>query len=164
VSNEARLTRALGPGAAKLKRIASLDGRGLRVGAMGEGGGPSPLYRNEDGTSGPPVATILLWHEYGLGVPERSVIRATLASRKRELAERTSVAAARVAGGVSVDRALEQVGRWLSGAFGRRILEGITPGLAPATLAQRFPRVADVPLAKTGQILQLVRSMRMVAF
>lgn len=164
MTSSAKLTRAMGPGAAKLKRIAALDGRGIRVGAMGPGGGPSPPYRNPDGSTGPSVATILLWHEYGLGVPQRSVIRAVLRSRRAELAQRTSVAAARVAGGVSVDRALEQVGRWLSGAFVRRIEEGIPPALSERTLAERYPRIADVPLAKTGQILQLVSAMRMVAF
>lgn len=158
----AKLVRTPGPGMKMLTRLAELGRFSLEVGAMGPGGGPSPRYIDEHGKPGLPIATILFFHEFGLGVPRRSVIGATLASKRSELQQRAMVAAARVAGGVSPERALEQVGRWLGGAFVRRIEAGIAPPLSAETLARTPNRIARVPLLNTGQVRELVRSIRWV--
>lgn len=151
----ATLRRIPGPGAAVLRRLEELHGKQIEVGSQG-----GERYIDEHGRPGLPVATILMFHEYGLGVPQRSVIRATIRSRRAEIAQRTHVAAARVLQGVSIQRALEQVGRWLAGAMVRRIEEGLRPALAPSTLARTPNRIANVPLLNSGQIREFVRSIR----
>lgn len=151
----AKLERTVGPGRRVVAQLAALDGASVEVGVIDT----TERYIDENGKPGLPIATILAFHEFGLGVPQRSVIRATLASRRAELAQRATVAAAQVVGGRSVERAVEEVGRWLSRAFVRRIEEGLTPPLARSTL-EKGHRISHLPLLKSGQIRQFVRAIR----
>lgn len=152
----AKLTRIPGPGVEIMEAVQKLAGLGVLVGA------DDRPYQDPDGNDpGMMVSEILEIHEYGLGVPQRSVIRATLASRKGELAAFAREAAKAVTDGADPGAEVEGVGLWLADAFVERVREGISPALSEETLADPYPRLSHHPLSKTGQILDYLTSIRL---
>lgn len=145
------------------KALAALDQIGVAVGSQGEGGGPSPQHRDRRGRFGETCATILRRHEFGLGVPERSVFRAYLAAHARELTQAAAKATRAVARGeILPDAVAEQVGEHAVAGLRERILERIPPPLAESTLADPRRDQAGIPLSDTGQLIASIRWARTV--
>lgn len=109
---------------------------------------------NDGRDSGLPVATILAIHEYGVGVPERSVIREWVAGNADVLRRAHSTGTQReLAGRGTREDTYKSVGKAASEGLQRRIRNFIPPPLSPRTMANpdRDPR--GIPLWDTGQIL-----------
>ena len=68
---------------ALIAATAKLKGKGVRFGYTGDDAATTPPL----GDSGQTVATIMQLHEFGIGVPERSTVRATVAAKRTELAK-----------------------------------------------------------------------------
>lgn len=136
----------------------TLSGSTLRVGVMGEGGGPAPKYEPPQGQTGPDVdlATLLAWHEFGLvpGVPARPVLRTWATAERRRITEAVQAVAKAAASGRRFDETVQRVGEKLAASLRRHLLRGVAPPLAPSTLERVAPRTA--PLA-TDQILRAIR-------
>jgi hypothetical protein len=123
----------------------------LTVGVHGEEGGAA----HGEGLT---VADVGSFHEFGLGVPQRSFIRGwfdeavgsgelgALLSAQLKLA---------VAGKVTLDQALERVGLKVEAGVKKRITQRIPPPLAPSTIAKKG---SSVPLIDTGQLRASIRA------
>lgn len=93
------------------------------------------------------VATI---NEYGLGVPERSFIRAWAdenADTHQDFLRRAGVEI--VKGRLTATQALDQVGLKMVGEVQTRMAGGIPPPNAPSTIAKKG---SSTPLEDTGQL------------
>lgn len=136
----------------------TLSGSTLRVGIMGEGGGPAPMYRPPEGESGPEVdlATLVAWHEFGLvpGAPARPLLRSWALAERRRITEAVQAVAKAAASGKRYEETIARVGEKLVRSLRRHIERGVPPPLAPSTLERVAPRTA--PLA-TDQILRAIR-------
>lgn len=150
------ITRKPGPGRAVLERVVKLDG--IRV----DIGDPGAVYDDPGGGSSIAVGTLLKIHEFGLGVPQRPIVRSTLASRSDELRRETKTAIHSIAHGADAGTALRGVGEWLSDALVDTLDRGAGPALAASTLEdEQTPRLDDEPLHYTGQILAFLREVRL---
>jgi hypothetical protein len=90
-------------------------------------------------------------HEFGLGVPQRSFLRAW-ADADRAKIDRTLGALIRktLTGDLTREQALEQFGAWAQGQVQKFIADGrVEPALAEATIAAKG---SSVPLIDTGQL------------
>lgn len=141
--------------------VQALDGRSVLVGSTGPEAA-APYVDPESGRENDfHVALLLSWHEFGIGVPERSVVRAWADERPREFKDRTLVAPfakALDSAGDGVGE-LEGVGETLSKSMRTRLEAGISPGLSSATIANR-----DRPseLARDGRELPLLDSLQIL--
>jgi hypothetical protein len=93
-------------------------------------------------------------HEFGLGVPERSFLRATVDERStfyRRLVKKLMQRALDMKGTVS--EALRILGEQMKADIVRRIDRGIDPPLHPATIAAKG---SSKPLIDTGQLKQSI--------
>lgn len=89
-------------------------------------------------------------HEFGLGVPQRSFIRAWFdenEARAREAIRRLLVSV--VEGKRTPDQAVEVFALWVVGQIQQRIASGISPSLDPRTIARKG---SSTPLIDTGQL------------
>lgn len=103
------------------------------------------------------VAEVAAIHEFGLGVPERSFLRAWFdenEDRAREAIRRLLVSV--IAGKRTKEQALELFGQWAQGEIQARIAAGIPPGLAESTIAKKG---SSVPLIDTGQLRSAISYM-----
>ena len=93
-------------------------------------------------------------NEFGLGVPERSFIRAWFDAAKPENVALAQRMLRRILKGqISLETALEQMGASFVGAIQKRIALGVPPPNAPATIAAKG---SSKPLIATGQMRQSV--------
>jgi hypothetical protein len=96
------------------------------------------------------VAEIAELHEFGLGVPERSWLRAWFDENQAEIREDIrKVGRGILLGRFTRERGLEILGLKYVGQIQRRIASNIPPPLAPATIAKKGSSVA---LIDTGQL------------
>lgn len=101
------------------------------------------------------VAEVGAFHEFGLGVPQRSFIRAWFdesVEKNRELLR--SQLALVVAGKLPLETALERVALKCEADVKRRIRNRIPPPLAPETVRRKG---SSVPLIDTGQLRASIR-------
>jgi hypothetical protein len=96
-------------------------------------------------------ATVLeygTYSEFGLGVPERSFIRGTVDTKGKDW---QAFAASRfrmvVAGTLTKEQALEQLGLKMQSDIQQRIADGVPPPNAPSTIAAKG---SSTPLIDTG--------------
>lgn len=93
-------------------------------------------------------------HEYGLGVPERSFIRATIDEHAERYTKQAKELLGRVLDGkLSADDALALLGEVVKRDIIQRINEGIDPPNAPATIAEKG---SSKPLIDTGSLKQSI--------
>jgi hypothetical protein len=112
--------------------------------------------KTEDGMTIVEIATI---NEFGLGVPQRSFLRAWFDEnepRAQEAMRRLLVSV--VEGKRTKEQALEVFGLWVQGEIQKRISEGIAPANAPSTIAKKG---SSTPLVDNG-ILKSAVSFRVV--
>lgn len=133
-----------------LKRARRLDRLKIQSGIFREAGGAT-----DDASLS--VAQNLAFHEFGLGVPERSVIRATVRENKvqGDLDKAYGRATKQVLEGKSVKTAAGQIGETLAEAMRAKIRARIPPPLDPATIARKG---STVPIIDSGQTIQSISS------
>jgi len=105
--------------------------------------------------SGPSIIEIAEQHEFGLGVPQRSFLRAWFDENRDEIEKRiVSEFQRAMTEGQSHDWAANRLALWLQASIQRRIRNRIAPPLHPRTIAQKTrsgsPGPKDVPLIDTG--------------
>lgn len=96
------------------------------------------------------VLDVATFHEFGLGVPERSFLRGWFdenIERAKEAIRRLMVSV--VEGKRTKEQALELFGQWLQGEIQKRIAEGIPPPLAQSTIDKKG---SSTSLVDTGQL------------
>jgi hypothetical protein len=137
--------------AAFLKRLTSPE---VSVGVHSADG--SEIEEDSDLT----VAEIAAIHEFGLGVPERSWLRAFVDENRDELSRLLAVVATQIAQGKDPDTAMNRFGLHVVGLIKKRIVAGIEPGLAESTKIEK-QRVTggnakDTPLIRFGQFISAI--------
>ena len=96
------------------------------------------------------IAELAAIHEFGLGVPERSFLRAWFDQNEdRARSFVTELLKAVVKGKYSKEQALELLGTKLQAEIQARISAGIDPANAPSTIARKG---SATPLIDTGQL------------
>lgn len=96
------------------------------------------------------VLDIATFHEFGLGVPERSFVRAWFDAKKPDVqAFVVSRLKLVVAGKLTQDQALDQIGLFMQSGMQKNISDGIPPPNAPSTIARKG---SSTPLIDTGQL------------
>ena len=129
-----------------VRSVGAASGKGpvLQVGLQGAKG----LARHE-GTA-LSVAEVALFHEFGLGVPERSWLRGWFDEHKSEIEEDLrKVTRGILLARFTKERGLEILGLKYVGQIQQRITSNIPPALAPSTIARKGSSVA---LVDTGQL------------
>jgi len=135
------------------------QGRVVDVGVMGSEAGDAKLTRvNKKGdiaVTDDTVAGIATIHEFGLGVPERSFIRAYVDEHQPQIEAMLRKAAEDVVTGKvqSFDVALGRIGLKIRDEIKERIRSGIEPGLAEATKDRKG---SSTPLIDTGQLISSI--------
>lgn len=133
---------------ARAKTLAA--GRVVRVGVLADA--PKDPHEGEK-PSGMTLLEVAAVHEFGApaaGIPQRSFIRATIDLHREDIAQLQIVLARRViAGELTADQALDQLGAKVAAMCQNRIAEGISPALHPDTIAKKG---SSTPLVDTGQL------------
>ena len=138
--------------AAFLKRLTSPE---VTVGVHSADG--SQVEEGSDIT----VAEIAAIHEFGLGVPERSWLRAFVDENRDELSDMLAATAKLIAQGkYPADVAMNRFGLAVVGMVKKRIVAGIEPGLAESTKAEKMRvtggNAKDTPLIRFGQFISAI--------
>lgn len=96
------------------------------------------------------VADVAAVNELGLGVPERSFLRATIDSGKRKyLGLLSGIADASLAGKISLVQGARLVGEVVVGDVKEAIADGVPPPNAESTIVAKG---SSTPLIKSGQM------------
>lgn len=106
------------------------------------------------------VAEVGAIHEFGLGVPQRSFLRAFADENRQELLRMLSASTREVASGkLTTDQALERFGLAVQGMIRERIVRGIDPELTEATKRRKQEITGgskETPLILWGQLLSSI--------
>lgn len=137
---------------AMLKRLTSPE---VTVGVHSSDGG-----QVEEGSS-LTVAEIAAIHEFGLGVPERSWLRAFVDENRDKLSDMLATTARLIAEGkYTQEVAMNRFGLAVVGMVKQRIVDGIEPELAEATKLEKMRvtggKAKDTPLIRFGQFISAI--------
>ena len=138
------------------KMLAELEKKEIRVG----------FFENSKYTDGTPIAYVAAIQEFGYGpIPPRPFMRPAEEENKGKWLKGIAAGVRGViAGNVTLDHALEQVGMVAAGDVRKAIKAVTAPPLAESTVRARHRRkkgkkaVSRKPLVDTGQMLQAVNS------
>ena len=138
------------------KMLAELEKKEIRVG----------FFENSKYTDGTPIAYVAAIQEFGYGpIPPRPFMRpAEEANKGKWLKGIAAGVRGVIAGNVTLDHALEQVGMVAAGDVRKAIKAVTAPPLAESTVRARQRRkkgkkaVSTKPLVDTSQMLQAVTS------
>lgn len=120
-------------------------GAELRVGILEDKG--SARAEGDDKLT---VADVATFNEFGLGVPERSFIRAWYDEQlEPNKAAFRALQAQVVRGAMTQERMFQLLGLKFQAEIQKRISDGIAPANAPSTIAQKG---SSKPLIHTGQL------------
>lgn len=139
-------------GAAKLlERACELaKGATVRVGVLDDA---TKNVEPGDAPSKLSLLEVAAQHEFGApaaGIPQRSFIRATVDEKRADIGRLQLALAKQVlAGKLTPDQALEQMGAKVAAWCQTRIAEGISPALQPETVRRKG---SSTPLIDTGQL------------
>lgn len=129
-------------GAKDLSALFKLGLKSLRVGFQDSAG-----ERGDD--SGLSVVDVVTFHEFGLGVPRRSIVADWVDINRSEIDQRVAkYARLIVQGKIKPVTALEQLGLWAQSSMQARVSAGISPALAQSTIDRKG---SSTPLIDTGQ-------------
>lgn len=148
--------RRTGNSEAIKKMLAELEKKEIRVG----------FFENSKYTDGTPIAYVAAIQEFGYGpIPPRPFMRPAEEANKGKWIKGIAAGVRGViAGNVTLDHALEQVGMVAAGDVRKAIKAVTAPPLAESTVRARQRRkkgkkaVSRKPLVETGQMLQAVNS------
>lgn len=101
------------------------------------------------------VAELGSWHEFGLGVPQRSFVRGWYDESQREIATVLKARMAAVARGADPDQQLEVAALQFESSMKERISDHIPPPLSPSTIAAKG---SSTPLIDSGQLRNAIRA------
>lgn len=137
--------------AERLRAIKSLDGRvKSKAGVLG-----AAANEQHDSKSGLTVGALAAIHEFGLGVPERSFIRAWFDENKKPINDKLQeVAKEVVAGKIDVYQAMDEFGEWADQQIQVRVEAGIAPPLAEETIRRKGGETT--PLIDTQKLLKAI--------
>lgn len=147
--------RDLGFEAIKAQFGSSLSGDvgSVRFGSVGDAASAEHV-RNDGRGSGLTVATVLSFHEFGAGVPERSVVRAWADENHAALGDAFQTGVLEQLSGFGSPQAtLSRIGKIAAEGMARHLRASIPPPLAESTLANPDRNPNGIPLLDTGQIL-----------
>jgi hypothetical protein len=123
------------------------SGKSLTVGVLEEDKGGEGHGGSEEGLT---VSQIATEHEFGLGVPERSFIRAWFDAQKNQIDQDLSKMMRQVIQGrYDLDRGLNILGVKYVGEIQQKIPAGIPPPNSDRTIARKG---SSTPLIDTGQL------------
>jgi len=122
----------------------------VSVGIHEDDGGKA---HGEDGLT---TADVGSFHEFGLGVPQRSFLRGYFDEHQAEIDEASDAAVERILGGADPRQQAGRVGLLMESGIKERMLARIPPPLAPSTRKRRGE--SAVPLVDTSQLIGAVRS------
>ena len=134
-------------GAEKLVKTVTTPARTVvDVGIIGSGADAAA-----EGGGGLTVAQLAEWHEFGIGVPQRSFLRAWADADKAKIEDTIRKLTTRILSGkLTHDQAMAQFGAWAQGQVQAYISAGrVTPPNAAATVAAKG---SSTPLIDTGQL------------
>lgn len=141
----------------KLMRTFALGLPSVTVGIHAEEGGAA----KQDG-EGLTVADVATIHEFGLGVPERSIVRGFVDENRSEIERILKVSARQVVKGSDPNTQAERVGAWAVGKMKERVIAGIEPPLTEETKRQKMKKSGggpkETPLILTSQLLSSIVS------
>lgn len=107
--------------------------------------------------SGETVLEIAIKHEFGLGVPKRSFIRAWYDEQAKQNADLIRRELRQAAKGVrSFDQAMDRVALKMEASIKRRIRDGIPPPNSPQTIQKKG---SSTPLVDKGQLRASIRGV-----
>lgn len=138
----------------KARALEVTRGPGVTVGIHAQQG--SAEHKPEKGHEAEPltVLEVAYINEFGLGVPERSFIRAWFdAAQTQNLALAERMLKRILKGEIDLKTALDQMGAKFAGDVQARISRGIPPPNAPSTVAAKG---SSKPLIWSGQMRQSV--------
>ena len=124
-----------------LEQIRAIKGAAVDVGVLGQ--------KAAEDHGGLTVGDVATFHEFGLGVPERSFVRSYVDRSKQAAQALARRCAEAVARGVPAEAALNIIGMSHAAAIQEMIADGIDPPLAPETIKRKG---SSVPLIDTGQL------------
>lgn len=131
-------------------------GASVKFGSVGAAAAADHIS-NDGKPSGMTTAGILAVHEFGVGVPERSVVRVWVDSNHAALGDafRTGVLD-QLSGNGTTEKTLDRIGKVGAEGMRRRIRGFIEPALSARTQADpnRDPRM--IPLYDTQQIIDSI--------
>jgi len=134
---------------ALLRRASELAARRhVRVGILAD----EPKKEHAGENAGVTLLEVAAAHEFGVPghIPQRSFIRATVDEKREEItALQVKLARLALAGKLTVDAALDQLGAKVAGMCQNRIAEGLEPALAQETIDRKG---SSTPLVDTGQL------------
>lgn len=110
------------------------------------------------GGAGQTVVAVASFHEFGLGVPQRSWLRAGIDENRGEINKLTRRLGRAIISNrrrLSANRALDLLGLDIVAKLQARIRAGIPPENAPKTIEAKG---SSVPLIDTGQMIQSITS------
>jgi len=135
----------------------------VKVGIQGSDAGEPKKVRNDDGSISTvtdiSVVEIANFHEFGLGVPERSFLRDTLdINRNKYNAIAKEMKTEIALGKMSNEKALSVIGEKIKADCQVRISDGIPPPLSDETIKNKTVngRTGKTPLIDTGQLRQSI--------
>lgn len=106
-------------------------------------------------TTAATLGEIAVFHEFGLGVPERSFLRATYDNQWRAWKRLTDSLKAKILiGDESAVKALAVIGQRIEADIKMAIRNRIPPPLSPRTIRRKG---SSVPLIDTGQLINSIR-------
>lgn len=133
------------------ERIADMGGSNAPSVFVGIQGSEGDAQHGDDGMSNVEMGTL---HEFGIGVPERSFIRATIDAYEKPITEKLATFGQRVVlGELSEDAALGLVGEYAVGLIKGRIQSHIPPPNAPETIAKKG---TETPLIEHGTLFSSI--------
>ncbi len=134
----------------RLRAIKSLDGR-VKAKAGVQGPKAAALHDSESGLTTAELGQI---HEFGLGVPERSFVRAWFDENQRAINQELQRDAREVvAGKWTVYEAMEEFGKWAAQEISVRIEAGLPGELSDSTVRRKGHAT---PLVDTGKLLAAI--------
>lgn len=132
---------------ARLRAVARLGGYEVAVGVLHDTG--DAPHEDSDLT----VLEVASIHEFGApaaGIPQRSFVRAWVDENRPAIAARQRALATQVlAGKLTEQQALDQLGAWAAGQIQQRISAGIAPPNAASTVDRKG---SATPLIDSGQL------------
>lgn len=121
----------------------------LDVGVLGPAA--EAPHRDPDGQAGPlTVAEVAAFHELGLGVPERSFVRAWFEANHQQVLQDLRAGLQQIVlGRLTPEQVTDLIGQKCVAGIRARIQSGIDPPLAESTIARKG---SSTPLIDTGQL------------
>ena len=141
-----------------MRKLAEARAKGVRVGVLSSKGGGEEHTDDDGKPSGVSMVELAAIHEFGsrkAGIPERSFIRRTFNSKRKQLAAmQVKLARAIVLRKLPVKSAYEILGQWAAAEVKKTITQTkIPPPLKKETIRRKK---SDRPLVNTGKLLNAI--------